>query len=83
MSLLYWAAKNINDGHVDLVGIGRQSLADPLFVKKVLSGDLDRIDYCIACGGCSKLLGGQARVGCSVHDAFYKQELKDLRGSAK
>ena len=83
MSLLYWAAKNISDGHVDLVGIGRQSLADPLFVKKVLAGDLDQIDYCIACGGCSKLLGGQARVGCSVHDDFYKQELKDLRGPAK
>ena len=80
-SLLYWAIKNLEDGHVNLVGIGRQSLADPLFVKKVLNGDLDQINYCSACGGCSQLLGGQARVGCAIYDGFYKQELKDLRAA--
>ena len=81
MNLLYWAAKNIADGHVSLVGVGRQSLADPHFVKKALAGELDQINYCMACGGCSQLLGGQARVGCSIYDKFYKQELKDLRAA--
>jgi 2,4-dienoyl-CoA reductase-like NADH-dependent reductase (Old Yellow Enzyme family) len=78
-SLLYWAEKNIKDGQADLVGIGRQSLADPLFVKKVFSGDTDGIDYCTACGNCSLLLKSQARVGCTVFDPFYKGELRKLK----
>lgn len=82
-SLLYWAAKNIENCQVDLVGIGRQSLADPHFVKKVISGNLDHINYCIACGGCSTLLKAQARVGCAVYNPFYKEELERVRNAAK
>ena len=33
-SFLYWAEKNLKEGICDLVGIGRQSLADPLFAKR-------------------------------------------------
>lgn len=82
-SLLYWAAKNISDGHVDMVGIGRQSLADPLFARKALAGDLEEINYCAACGGCSKLLGGQALVGCVIYDEFYKEQLRMVREASK
>jgi 2,4-dienoyl-CoA reductase-like NADH-dependent reductase (Old Yellow Enzyme family) len=78
-SLLYWAEKNIRDGRVDMVGIGRQSLADPLFARKVLSGEMHTIKYCTICGGCSELLGSQALVGCSVHDPFYAEELRSVR----
>jgi len=78
-SLLYWTQKNIENGQVDFVGIGRQSLADPLTAKKIVSGDIDRIAYCSACGGCSKLLASQARVGCAVYDPFYRAELKRLK----
>jgi 2,4-dienoyl-CoA reductase-like NADH-dependent reductase (Old Yellow Enzyme family) len=78
-SLLYWATKNIQDGHVDMVGVGRQSLADPLFAKKVMTGEIDRIDFCKACNGCSVLLGSQARVGCAFYDKFYKEELREVR----
>ena len=78
-SLLYWAVKNISDRHADMVGIGRQSLADPHFTKKALRGDLDGINYCIACGGCSTLLASQARVGCTVYDPFYKEELRRIK----
>lgn len=78
-SLLYWATKNIEDGHVDMVGVGRQSLADPLFAKKVLAGEIDQIDFCKACGGCSVLLSSQARVGCAVYSKFYREELRDAR----
>lgn len=78
-SLLYWAPKNIQDGHVDMVGMGRQSLADPLFAKKVLAGEIDDIDFCTACGGCSILLGSQSRVGCAVYKKFYKEELRRAR----
>ena len=78
-SLLYWAEKNIQNGQADLVGIGRQSLADPLFAKKVVSGETDSIDYCTACGNCSVLLKSQARVGCTVFNPFYREELRKLK----
>ena len=82
-SLLYWAAKNISDGQTDMVGVGRLSLADPLFAQKVVNGETADINYCIACGGCSILLKSQARVGCTVHDPFYKEELRRVKAAEK
>ncbi|HSB04645.1 MAG TPA: NADH:flavin oxidoreductase [Thermodesulfobacteriota bacterium] len=78
-SFIYWAEKNLGDGNVDLVGIGRQSLADPLFAKKVLSGEIDQVNFCIACGGCSTLLRSQKVVGCAVYDDSYKKILKETK----
>lgn len=78
-SLLYWAEKNIRDDKVDLIGVGRQSLADPLFAKKVLADEVDKINFCTTCGGCSILLVSQARVGCTVYSKFYKEELRRVR----
>ena len=78
-SFVYWAEKNLKDGNVDLVGIGRQSLADPLFAKKIVSGEVDQANFCTACGGCSILLKSQKQVGCAVYDPFYKEVLKQAR----
>jgi len=75
-SFLYWAEKNLKDGNVDLVEIGRQSLADQLFPKKILSGNVNQVHFCIACGGCSILLRSQEQVGCTVYDEYYKKVLK-------
>jgi len=75
-SFFYYAEKNLKDGYVDLVGIGRQSLADPLFAKKILSGDVDKVNFCTACGGCSILLRSQKEVGCTVYNKYYKGVLK-------
>jgi 2,4-dienoyl-CoA reductase-like NADH-dependent reductase (Old Yellow Enzyme family) len=75
-SFLYYAEKNLKDGYVDLIGIGRQSLADPLFAKKILSGDVDKVNFCKACGGCSILLKSQKEVGCTVYNKYYKKALK-------
>ncbi|OGP78487.1 MAG: hypothetical protein A2V86_15665 [Deltaproteobacteria bacterium RBG_16_49_23] len=80
-SFLYWAEKNLKKGHVDLVGIGRQSLADPLFAKKFLSDDVAKVNFCTACGGCSVLLRSQAEVGCTVYNDYYKEVLKKIRKS--
>jgi len=82
-SFLYWAEKNLKDGGVDLVGIGRQSLADPLFAKKILSGDLDKVNFCIACGGCSVLLTSQKQVGCTAHNKYYKKILREAYAEHK
>jgi len=77
-SFLYWANKNLMDGNVDFVGIGRQSLADPLFAKKILAGCGADIHYCRACGGCTRLLVAQGAVGCVVYDPYYKKILQDV-----
>jgi len=76
-SFLYYAEKNLKDSNADLVGIGRQSLADPLFTKKILSGDVDKVNFCTACGGCSILLRSQKEVGCTVYNKYYKKVLKE------
>ncbi len=78
-SFLFHAEKNLKDGCVDLVGIGRQSLADPLFAKKIFSGDLDKVNFCTACGGCSVLLTSQKQVGCTVYNKYYKKVLREAR----
>ena len=80
-SFTYWAEKKLGDGNVDMIGIGRQSLADPLFAKKILSGEIDQVHFCTACGGCSILLRSQKGVGCSVYDDHYKEVLKQTKKS--
>ncbi len=78
-SFFYWAEKNLRNGRVDLLGIGRQSLADPLFAQKALSGKIDQIHFCTACGGCSVLLKSQAAVGCTVYNDYYKEVLRQVK----
>jgi len=72
-SLLYQAERNIARGHVDMVGIGRQSIADPLFARKVFGNQIGRIDWCTCCSGCGILLGSNKKVGCTVYDPDYRQ----------
>ena len=81
-SFLYWAEKNLKDGGVDLVGMGRQSLADPLFAKKILSEGAAEINFCVACGGCSVLLVSQNQVGCTVYNKYYTKILRQARKGA-
>lgn len=82
-TIIYWAEKNLKDGHVDLVGIGRQSLADPQFAKKLLAGEIDSINFCRACGGCSVLLRSQKEVGCTIYDKYYRNILREARREGK
>jgi len=82
-SFTYWAEKNLRDGHVDLVGIGKQSLADPFFARKILRGEVHSIHFCRACGGCSILLRSQKQVGCTVRDEYYREAPRRVRKEAK
>lgn len=74
--LISVAAKNIRDGAVDFVGLGRQTLADPLYPRKVKELKDDKIQYCVGCNLCAKLLGRQQHVGCVHHDEKFKKILK-------
>lgn len=78
-SFLYWAEHNLKKGTCDMVGIGRQSLADPLFARKVLGGRSSEVNYCVTCGGCSLLIVAQAQAGCVVYSDYYKNLLREVR----
>jgi 2,4-dienoyl-CoA reductase-like NADH-dependent reductase (Old Yellow Enzyme family) len=82
-SFLHWAEKNLKEGVCDLVGIGRQSLADPLFAQKILAGKSSEVQYCLACGGCSLLLRSQAPTGCSIYSEYYRKRLKEVQKAGK
>ncbi len=78
-SFLYWAEKNIADGNTDIVGIGRQAIADPYFPKKILSGNASSVNYCTACSGCGILLVSYTHAGCVVHNEYYKDLFAKLK----
>lgn len=49
--------------------------------KKILSGEIEQVHFCVACGGCSTLLKSQKVVGYSVYDPYYKEVLKQTKKS--
>jgi 2,4-dienoyl-CoA reductase-like NADH-dependent reductase (Old Yellow Enzyme family) len=55
----------------DACGFGRQTFADPLTPKKIASGE--KVNWCILCSGCSKLMAGQMNDGCIVYNDYYKE----------
>ena len=78
-SLLTYGAKNIHRGYVDMIALGRQSLADPLLPLKFREGKEDEIDYCTACDNCLELLIQQSPIGCCTYNRFYTEVLKETR----
>jgi 2,4-dienoyl-CoA reductase-like NADH-dependent reductase (Old Yellow Enzyme family) len=82
-SFLYWAEKNIMNKETDMVGVSRQSLADPHFAKKIVYGNLDDISWCTTCQNCFRLVAHQHKAGCTVYDKRYTDELKVLRQELK
>jgi len=78
-SLEYWGNKNINDGVVDMIAIGRQSLADPYMPIKMEQGKSDEVNWCTCCDNCVELLIRQQVVGCTTYDKKYTKVLQDIR----
>ncbi|MBT6613734.1 MAG: 2,4-dienoyl-CoA reductase [Deltaproteobacteria bacterium] len=78
-SLQYWGNKNIRDGVVDVVAIGRQSLADCYLPGKIRDGRMDEIKWCTACDNCIEFLIRQKNTGCATHEKEYTQSLKAIR----
>lgn len=82
VSLFRCAARNIERGWVDSIGLGRQSFADPHLPRKLREGAEAYIRYCIVCDACSKLQWNDRQVGCAVHDPYYARILKELNSEA-
>ncbi|HET6845876.1 MAG TPA: hypothetical protein VFH29_03525, partial [Anaerolineales bacterium] len=78
-SLLNYGAQNIARGWVDMIGLGRQSLADPLLPLKVREGREAEIEYCTADDHCLELLIRQKPIGCCTYNKRYTQILQETR----
>jgi 2,4-dienoyl-CoA reductase-like NADH-dependent reductase (Old Yellow Enzyme family) len=78
-TFVHWATKNISDGYVDMVAIGRQSLADSELPIKLEQGREDEIRWCNVCDNCVELLIRQMPVACATYEKEYAKALSDAR----
>jgi 2,4-dienoyl-CoA reductase-like NADH-dependent reductase (Old Yellow Enzyme family) len=70
-------AEMLTKGYTDLCGFGRQIFADPLTPKKLLDGE--KVNWCVLCSGCTKLMVSQRNDGCVVYNDYYKEIFKNSR----
>jgi len=78
-TLLYWGGKNIRDGVVDMVALGRQSLADPYTPAKLIDGKENEVNWRTADDHCIELLIRQQNVGCCTFNKPYTEALQQVR----
>ena len=78
-SLFAYGAQCIESGAMDMVGLGRQSLADPFLPKKLREGNESDINWCTICDNCLELLIRQCRIGCCAYDKTYTDILVNIR----
>jgi 2,4-dienoyl-CoA reductase-like NADH-dependent reductase (Old Yellow Enzyme family) len=78
------AAENVRRNRADMVGVGRQSFADPEFARKILSGETSGISFCTTCGRCTELLVTDQKVWCAVfNDDYRNRYLEWKKGSCR
>lgn len=76
------AAYELETGHMDIMGIGRQAFAYPQFVRDVLDQkEPDAKKLCVACSKCTQIMRSGGPAGCVVRDAevfmpIYRQYCK-------
>jgi len=78
-SLFAFGAQCVERGVVDMVGLGRQSFADPFLAKKLREGKEEEIKWCTICDNCLELLIQQSEVGCTTFDKYYTDILVETR----
>jgi 2,4-dienoyl-CoA reductase-like NADH-dependent reductase (Old Yellow Enzyme family) len=81
----YVAAAMVEKERVSLVGLGRESLAQPGWINALAAdGRIDERGACICCSKCSQILRSGRHVGCVVYDArIYQEEYRQARKGAK
>ena len=72
-------ARCIEDGMMDMIGLGRQSFADPLTPRKLMERREDEIRYCTQCMNCEELMIRQQPVGCVLYNKPYTERFKEVR----
>ncbi|MFA9461320.1 FAD-dependent oxidoreductase [Thiohalorhabdus methylotrophus] len=68
------AARLIDEGHVDLVGMTRAHIADPHFVNKVRDGQTDRIRQCVGANNCINRMYDGLDVLCIQNAATGREQ---------
>jgi len=67
-----FAERILRDGQVDFISMGRPLLADPYLPRKLMNGEIDQINHCIACNVClDSAWAGPAR--CLVNPAAGRE----------
>lgn len=78
------AERALASGKIDLVGIGRQSIADPHWVKKVSEGRSKDIIPCLSCNTCVDLVTvGHSAARCAVNPFTGKEYELPLKPAEK
>lgn len=67
------ADRVLGEGGADFIDIGRQTLADPDFLRKAREGKEDTIRKCIRCTQCMKVMYSMRPVICSVNPFCGKE----------
>jgi len=78
-SLFEMGARCIEDGIMDMIGLGRQSLADPLTPLKLAEERQAEVKYCTQCMNCEELMIRQQPVGCVAFNKTYTEIFKETR----
>jgi 2,4-dienoyl-CoA reductase (NADPH2) len=74
----------VQEGAIDLLGVGRTAIAAPWFARELIYGKaLPAGDMCTACSSCSQLMRDGKPSGCIVRDsAIYAPFYRSARMSA-
>ena len=75
-SLLHYGAWCIEHDVVDMVALGRQSLADSQLPRKLAEGKESEINFCTVCDNCLELLIQQSKVGCCTDELVRTRKEK-------
>jgi len=78
-SMFAFGAQCVERGVVDMIGLGRQSYADPALPKKLREGKEDEIKWCTLCDNCLEMLIQQSEVGCATFNKYYTDILVKTR----
>ncbi|MDR2021445.1 MAG: NAD(P)/FAD-dependent oxidoreductase [Treponema sp.] len=69
----------LNEGGADFVSFGRQSLADPDFMKKLRTHKAGDIRYCIRCNSCMMQIEVNQQLRCAVNAALGREKESEIR----
>ena len=72
-------ARCIEDGMMDMVGLGTPVLCRSPDPAKADGGREDEIKYCTQCMNCEELMIRQQPVGCVAFNKPYTQRLVEIR----
>jgi 2,4-dienoyl-CoA reductase-like NADH-dependent reductase (Old Yellow Enzyme family) len=78
-SMFAIGARCISDGMMDMIGLGRQSFADPLTPLKLREDREGDVKYCTQCMNCEELMIRQMPVGCVLFNKIYTDLFREAR----